>query len=134
MIELEYISHDFKLPDNCNELSMAEDAIDKLKHKIKNLKSITDNEHTLIYEEIIRVLDYVGRLSMPYFEIAEELECLYVIKYPHSPELAKKLWLDHYELIHKPYNLLKNRCFRALDELDDFFIETNKRNPQNWKI
>lgn len=132
-----FIVHDFNLPNHANELSKAEEVIKKLKNKFKliqNQRSINDKTHTILFEEIIRVLDYVGRLSMPAFAIEEELEQMYIIRYKNSPELAKKLWLDHYERIHHPYTLLKNRCFRMLEELDAEYFKRLKKHPPNWNI
>jgi hypothetical protein len=125
------------LPNHSKELSKAEEIIEKLKSKLKLMeknKTITDKKHTELYEELIRILDYVGRLSEPFFKIEEELEHKYVLQYPKSPELAKKLWNDHYEELHHPYTILKNRCFRLLEELDDLYIHTFKKNPPNWNI
>lgn len=140
--ELFITTTDLNLPDHSNELSKAEDIIEKLKKKIEliianeEFKSNPqhDNLHTDTYEEIIRVLDYVGRLSMSAFAIEEQLENIYTLQYSKSPELAKKLWLDHYEKIHYPYSILKNRCFRMLDDLDAEYIRIYKCNPPNFKI
>jgi hypothetical protein len=135
MSEQQFITHDFKLPNHNNELSKANDVIEKLKKRIDKIivdKALDDKQHTTLYEEVIRVLDFVGRLSMPAFAIEEDLERLYIQQYIHSPELAKKLWLDHYEKIHHPYTLLKNRCFKMLEELDEEFIRLYKKNPPNF--
>lgn len=137
MSDVKFINYDFKLPDHSNELSKAEDLIGKLKSKIDELSSkdlINELTHDKLYEEVIRILDYVGRLSMPVFDINDELERMYVKKYMHSPELGKQLWLDHYGKLHRPYNLLKNRCFRMLEELDEQYIRINKTTPANWNI
>jgi len=126
-----------ELPNHTNELSKAEDLIEKLKSKletIRNEKSICDKSHDKLYEDTCRVLDYVGKLSMPAFAIEDQLEEMYAIKFKHSPQLAKKLWLDHYEHIHHPYTLLKNRCYRLLDELDTAYIKQHNKYPPNWKI
>lgn len=135
-LEQKFIEHNFNLPNHNNQLSVANDVIEKLKIKLAKLEtreSINDKEHELLFEEIIKVLDYVGRLSMSAFTISGELEELYTMRYNHSPELARKLWLDHYENIHHPYNLLKNRCFKLIDELDELYLKLNKHNPKNWK-
>jgi hypothetical protein len=132
-----FIAHDFNLPMHANELSKAEEVIDKLKTELKTItvnKIINNRLHTKLFEEIIRVLDYVGQLSEPAFAIEDELERMYILKYKHSPSLAKKLWLDHYGEIHHPYNILKNRCFRMLDELDEEYIKKFKCKPPNWNI
>jgi hypothetical protein len=63
--EVSFITHDFKLPNHSNELCKAEEVIEKLKLRIKKIeenKTISDKNHDEIYNEIIRILDYVGRL------------------------------------------------------------------------
>ena len=67
------------------------------------------------------------------FEIEEQMKDMYFKQYKHSPQLARKLWLDHYEKIHHPYNLLKNRCFGLLDKLDIIYFKKFKKQPPNWK-
>jgi hypothetical protein len=132
-----FITHDFRLPNHSNELCTAEEIIEKLKTKFKEIqenKTIDDKSHDYLYNEVIRILDYVGRLSMAVFAIEEEMEKLYVLQYKQSPELAKKLWNDHYEELHHPYTLLKNRCFRMLEELDKEYQKVHKKNPPNWNI
>ena len=131
------LEHDFNLPDYSNELSKADEIIEKLKNRLKiiqNQKRIDDKFHTVTFEEIIRVLDYLGKLSTPAFEIEDELEEMYKMKFLKAPELGKKLWLEHYENIHHPYNLLKNRCYKLLEELDSEYIKQNKKYPPNWNI
>jgi len=133
---LEFIKHDFNLPCHDNELSKAGDVIEKLKSKVNKIIStvelISDKQFVQVYEEIVRVLDYVGRLSMPAFAIEDDLEKLYIKTYMHAPQLAKKLWLDHYENVHHPYSILKNRCFKLLEELDEYYQELYDKLPPNW--
>lgn len=131
------LSPDFTLPNHTSELSKAEDIIEKLKTRLKRIqetKSITDKKHTELYEEVIIVLDYVGRLSNPVFEIEETLERMYILKYPKAPALSKKLFWDHYDDLHHPYTILKNRCFRILEDLDKEYKKRMKHNPPNWNI
>lgn len=138
MIDREqFITTDLKLPSHSNELSKAEEIIEKLKTKLEKIiknETIDNLNHDYIYNEVVRVLDYVGRLSMPAFEIEERLEELYSLQFNHSPELGKHLWLLHYDEIHHPYTLLKNRCFRLLELLDAAYIDKHKSNPPNWNI
>ena len=123
------------LPDHTAELANAEEAIEKFKTKldtVKKTRNIDGKSHTRMYEEVARILDYVGRLSMPVFAIEDELEKRYVLDNKQSPALAKKLWLDHYDSLHHPYSLLKNRCFRLFEELDEEYIKIWKKFPPNW--
>lgn len=130
-----YLTHQFEIPDHYSELSKAEDAIKKLKNKYIDFlinESFNGLEHTILYEEIMKVLDYVGRLSMFAFTLEDEIEKMYVMYYKHAPNLAKKLWLDHYNEIHQPYNVQKNRCFKLLDDIDELYQNLNHENPPNW--
>jgi hypothetical protein len=132
---LEFIKHDFNLPNHDNELSKAEDVIEKLKNRLKIIeiqRTIDDKTHTQMFEHVVRILDYVGRLSMPAFAIEDEMEEMYKMKFLHAPELGKKLWLDHYGNVHHPYNLLKNRCYKLLEELDAEYFKRHKKKPPNW--
>jgi len=131
----EFIKHDFSLPNYDNELSKAEDVIEKIKNRMRVMeiqRSITDEEHTKTFEYIVRILDYVGKLSMPAFAIEDELEEMYKMRYLYAPELSKKLWADHYGKIHHPYNTLKNRCYKLLEELDALYIKKFKKKPPNY--
>lgn len=128
---------EFNLPDNKNEILIVEKKIDQLKItlicKIVN-DEINNNTHTKLYDEIVKLLDYLGRLSTPIFNIEDELEIYYTLNYNHNCYLAKTLFYKHYEKLHQPYTILKNRCFRLIDELDNIYIKTYKKYPPNWEI
>jgi hypothetical protein len=133
----ELIVHDFNLPNQKNQLNDVEETISKLKRSVSKVildKSITPERHEQLYEEVVMALDKAGRLSKPAMEIHDELEAMYILKYPHSPELAKRLWYEHYEQLHHPYSILKDRCFRMLCELDMAYQDKFKKNPPNWEI
>jgi len=134
---VEAVQHDFDLPNHDNELSKAGDVIEKLKieinQNISEVLVVTDKEFVRLYEEVISVLDYVGRLSMSAFAIEEEMEEHYKMLYLHAPELGKQLYFNHYEVVHHPYTILKNRCFKLLDEWDAFYLALFDKHPPNWK-
>lgn len=132
-----YIDADLNLPQHTNEIILARDGIETIKNNLKSLQSlkkIDDKTFIAMYERTVQLLDYVGELSKPAFDVCDKLELMYTCKYPTSPKLAKKLWLDHYDSLHKKYNTLKNRCFRILDELDELYLLANKKQPPNWNI
>lgn len=134
----ELIEFDFQLPTHEKELLKATEVIEKLKDKIKDYRKdvtlIEDKEFVQVYEELIIALDYVGQLSVSVFNIRNDINEMYVKKFRHAPILCKKLWWEHYESLHKPYTTLKNRAYRLLDELDDYYITLYNKNPPNWKI
>ena len=132
-----FLIPEVEIPNHKVELEKADEVIKNLKFKLKQIeitKQIDGKKHTALYEEIVRVLDYVGRLSKPLFDIEESLERMYILHYPKSPELSKKLCNDHYEKIHYPYTILKNRCFKMLEDLDEMYIKRWGVKPPNWNI
>lgn len=131
----DFIQVEFNLPDYTEELKRAEQAIDNVKsvyEKLVKRKNINADIHDKLYERLIRVLDLLGKISTPTFEIEDQLEEIYFKHYLHQPNLAKQLWLEHYESLHRPYSQLKNKCFRLLDLLDEEYITIHKTFPPNW--
>jgi len=123
---------DLNLPNHEEELYEAELKITELRQELltqKKKKELTKKQYNHLRDEITRVLYYVGSLSMPAFEVDDYLENEYHKVYSHAPELAKKLWQDHYGRIHRPYNILKNRLFRMYDDLDKIYLDVNKKEP-----
>jgi hypothetical protein len=136
-IEELFITIDLNLPQDSNELSRIEETISKLKVRIETIiekKLITDDIHEDTYEEVVIALDKVGKLSEPAFAVEEQIETMYTLKYPHNPAFAKLIWYAHYEEVQHKYSLLKNRCFRMLDELDMAYDDKYGKNPPNWEI
>lgn len=120
------------LPDHTKQLSDAETYAEKLKKEIqltKRARELNEKKYVILYEKITRGLYYVGGLSESAFALEETIEKEYYKIYKSSPELARKLWQDHYSLIHKPYNVLKNRLYRLYVDLDEAYIKLNKITP-----
>lgn len=132
-----HVIHDFKndLPDHSKKLRIIEEKLKTIKQEIYydvKRKKLKDQEHNTFYERIIYWLDIIGQLSMPAFEVNDEIKEMYEKAFKKTPHIAKELWLDAYEKLHHPYNLLKNRAFKMLDELDQEYIKLNGRNPPNF--
>jgi len=121
------ILSDLKFPDHTKQLTYAETIIDKHKVRVKEIRSsitssgLPKQDHKYMHKLIVQVLEYVGDLSMSIFDLGDEIESRYFKKYKATPEMGKKLWLDHYHELHYPYNTLKNRCFTLLEALDDIY-------------
>lgn len=127
----------FELPEYVNEVSEADARIAALRAEISSMiknNTIDDVLHDKYFEEVAKVLMLVGILSQPAFEVFDDLEEMYKMKYLQAPQLGKKLWLDHYTAIHRPYTILKNRCHTLLEELDEIYIKKFKHTPPNWEI
>lgn len=120
------------LPNHNKELLESEEHIEEIRGELNEIKHnniINNSTYIKMFDKITRGLYYVGSLSMPAFNAQDQIENKYTETYKHAPELGKKLWLDHYHQIHKPYNTLKNRLFRLYDELDNIYIKINKTTP-----
>lgn len=132
-----FIVINFNLPDHTKELITADNLVAALTTKINQIitnNSLTSNLHTSLYEDVIKLLDWAGRMSMPLFEVEDDIEALYVKEYIHCPALAKELFYQHYEQLHKPYTLLKHRCYWLLDKLDATYQDKFHKTPPNWNI
>ena len=134
---LSLLTNNFKFPNYNNELSKAEDLINKQKKyvtAIVNDETITTTSHEYHYNEVIKLLDFVGSLSKHLFDIQADIENYYTMTYLHSPKLGKLLYNTHLEILHKKYDLLKDRCHTLLNKLDYAFIDKYDKNPPNWNI
>lgn len=126
------------LPDHTAELEETDEYIKSLKLKLADYKTLrlhqpmSVKDYKILYEEIIRGLYYLGYLSGPAFAVEDQIEKEYFVKYKHAPELAKKLWWDHYESVHRPYTLFKNRLFKMIEDLDELFISIHKCTPPDY--
>lgn len=128
---------DFNLPNHDKELSDIDGFIDALKDKIKSAidnNKLTNALHDELFEETMKVLLFVGDLSSSAFNINDDLEELYKMKFISCPVLGKTLWLEQYNKIHHPYTLRKNRCYSLIELLDEGYIKKFKTNPPNWEI
>jgi len=111
------------IPDHSSELNKINNKIEEIRAKFSKEQEnniIEKKKYVAFYEKTMQILEYVGQLSMPAMNIQTEIEDIYFKQYKHSPELAKKLCNDEYHLIHRPYNLIKNRTYRLLDDLEEY--------------
>lgn len=98
-----------------------------IQSKVKNIgENIGKNQHNnngKLDEEIrskyndilLNLLDQVGDLSIPAFEIRDVLEKNYITRHKGDHKNARKLFIKHYESIHKPYDQAKNNIWKLLE-------------------
>lgn len=86
-------------------------------------KPITQKYYNTCKDRIEDVLYSVGELSIPYFRINEDLREYYIQKFKYDPDMARDRWLGKYDTLHKPYNVLKNKCYHLFRKLDKIIIE-----------
>lgn len=113
---------EIELEDHTKELEQAINILSKVEKDYKWYRDSSSvipisKKQVLVYMTAT-VLDLVGELSMTRFDVRETMEQEYHTKFPQSPELGKKLYLDHYENLHKPYDKIKNKCFDLLSKID----------------
>lgn len=118
-------SINIELPDNTEKLNNIEKYIKTLNSRFKllvNNNEFSKKKYEIIHDLIVETLIMLGDLSLPALDIVDELEKKYILTYPNSPKLAKKLWLDHIDKINHRYDLLKNRCYFLIDDLEEEII------------
>ena len=86
-------------------------------------RTITQKYYNTCRERIEDVLYSVGELSIPYFRINEDLREYYLQKFKYDPDMARDRWLERYDSLHKPYTILKNKCYLLFRKLDKITIE-----------
>jgi len=111
------------LPDHKEELLRAQKLLNKV---VKDMKwhdeikvAVPSSKLTSMVYIVDTVLGVVGDLSDTRFEIRDQLEEHYSKHYIKSPELGKKIFLEEYHDLHKPYDRVKNKCFELLMTLDE---------------
>jgi hypothetical protein len=131
------IDKTFNLPDYSLKLLEIDENIIFLKEKLNfylkchNLTKITYSD---LYQEILNVLYFTGKLSTPAYNVRDELKELYFKTYRSSPALAKDMFLKHFEYIHRNYDLMKDKCFRLLDKLNNEYKNIILIDKQKKKL
>lgn len=116
-----------RIPDQTSEVEKANDAFKKQREIY--VKQILNNPYDPDLCERVRlitvqILEYMGELTIDIFRLHNEMFDFYTTQHPR--ELGKKLYIDRVDGIHKPYDLIKNRCFKLLDDLE---IYVKKKDP-----
>lgn len=120
------------IPDHTDEIIKAIDFLREINEDFNNNQNITDYHHELLYEKTVKLLYYVGCLSLKIFELQPEIIELYTMKFLRDPAVGKELYYKHYHQLHRKYNLIKNKCFKLLDNIDEKYILLNKKLPPNY--
>jgi len=104
-----------------NELEKIKDLIKKLEIKFtkisgKSTKAIAEYEN--IYEDIMYILVYVGRLSSSdnMKDVRDMYEMASRTEYPDSPKKAMKLFLKTYSKHTEKFDVIKERCWKIIEK------------------
>jgi len=100
-----------------NEILKMNDTItDKFnKHKNINHKDALTEKNLETMELVLyKCLHKVGQLAATRDGIQTELNNHYSNNYKNSPAIGKKLYLNHYAALYKPYDKLKDKIWKTL--------------------
>lgn len=120
------------IPDNSEQLNEINSSLENIKTQIKihkENKSLPNNSFDTLYESIAKNLILVAELSRPLFNLQNHIENFYFNEFKKSPALAKELYLNHYADIHYKYNMIKNKCFKLFDDLDELYFKIHNSKP-----
>ena len=117
----EYIQHPIidELPDHTTKLKEIKNVSDRAIKKYHREKNIGGHPMTLRdLENIMYILDnclrVVAELSLTRNDIRDELKDYYTTYYAKTPALGRKLWINHYFQLHKPYDKVKNSIWKSI--------------------
>lgn len=108
--------------------------VDENNKKVYLVSKLDDVNFIKMYEETVKILDYVGNLSKAIFNIEFDIEEAYTLKYLKFPLEVKQVWYEHYSELHSEYTTIKNRCFNLLRELDEEYVLKFNNQPPNFNI
>lgn len=122
-----------KVPNNDSKLKEIAEIINNLKRdyeRVMNLKYSDEYDRIeRIENAIYNCLLGLADLSIPIFNLMDEIEETYFNKYNNNPDLARKEWLKLYRGLHLEYDRQKERCFRLLNTIEKRFpMKIRKQN------
>jgi hypothetical protein len=107
----------FNIPDNTYELLSIENTIELVKNNVDGrIKTISNNVRKDFLKILTKELFKLGTLSTPLFQLRVPMEKAYLEKY--GRRIGKNKFLNHYESIHAPYDILKELVFGLIEKLD----------------
>jgi len=86
--------------------------------KLNGKSSKVKNEYESIYEDVMYVLVYLGKLSNSdnMTDVREMYEVASREEYPKSPKKAMKLFLKNYTKHTEKFDVLKERCWKIVEK------------------
>ena len=108
------------LPDNERRITQIEHELSKIDQKInKHIleETLTNKMCEKHKEKLFKLLFLVGDLSIPISEKKEAIEKEYIKRYRKNPKLGKRLFIDHYYGLHKPYDRIKTNIWKTINKV-----------------
>lgn len=106
----------FNVPNHEAELEQASSLLKRIGDKVA--LGLGEDRAQSMLQLTTDILYLVGELSQDIFDLRITMETEYNKYYSKSPALGKKLYLEHYQELHKPYDKLKNRAFKLIKMID----------------
>lgn len=128
-----------------NQLFLDKNKLQKIKNKIViNLNNVDaifkypinfnldDQTYKDIHDDIALLLLQLADMSLSNTKTKDTLIEEYNFIYATMPKIAEQLIEER---IYQPYfrdiDVLKNKCYKILDMLDDYYFKVNKKTPPN---
>jgi hypothetical protein len=122
----EYLEHPIveNLEDHSSQLREITRIINNLEKKF----NLAKRSYPALTEKQVETMEFVAHkclrkaadLSMSRGEIQTDLQDHYTTTYIKSPAMGKKLFLDHYFSLHKPYDKVKDKCWKLIMNLAEY--------------
>lgn len=116
----EYIQHPMieSLPDHTIQLKEITRIITNLQKKFdlgkQSYPALTEKQVETMEYVMDKCLRKVADLSMSLNIIQKDMEEHYILTYSKTPAIGKKLYLNHYFSLHKPYDKVKNKSWKFI--------------------
>lgn len=109
--------HSFQLKKIIKIIKNLEKKFDLGKRSYPPITKDQINAMELLSQKCLRK---VADLSTTRSEIQTKLNDYYTKTYNHSPAMGKKLFLDHYFTLHKPYDDIKDKIWKLIFSLAEY--------------
>ena len=109
---------EFEVPNHEKDLEEADALLKRILAKVTSPIELGKDRKQAMLALTTDILYIIGDLSQAIFDLRTIMEEAYTHKYLKSPALGKKLYLEHYEGLHKPYDRLKNKTFKLIQLID----------------
>lgn len=107
----------FQTPNHKLDLLAVESTIEMVKDTINgNVKSLQNNVRQRLLMIATNQLDLLGELSLPIFQMRVDMEKRYLNEYGYRE--GRRMFIEHYTSLHKPYDELKEVVFELIEKLD----------------
>ena len=77
-------------------------------------------------ESILDILYILADFTIPIFEIRNDIEDYFTLKYKNDPDLGRVMFNKFYGGLHEKYDQHKNTCYFLLNSLEKYELGLNR--------